>query len=483
MNAPLSINSTAPIDERTGTAGGFLVLILLSWLVYLLAAPTIGFKWIESWHNEQRAAQVVLLALTAAAYCLNLVTQRRNTQVVARGIPLLALMFFAIGALSALRSKFVLAAFAEIGLMALLLVLALVTAAVVSADVQRYSRWARWFALLLATGYVLGVATRYAAAVSLDRGIDIDVLILGYANPRFPSALHALLIPFVAYIAADHREQRLLRIASIVVLTFIWAINVGLQTRAIWFAYVLVLPASLLLFGWRNSGRVALVIISTAVAGVLTFYALSWLSPPPTADGVATAALRDWAGLTFREVVWRMSWEAISEAPLLGIGPMQFATFDNRVGAHPHNWVMQVAAEWGVPALLLLLFALVLLLRALRRAASIDSTVVPAALAFGVGLANGLVDGNLVMPVSQSAFAMASGLMLAAIVHTQQSVEHLNSVSKPLVSLGLAVFAAVSVSAFALVSFSDQAKGASRFQQTQPGAWLVPRFWEQGLLL
>ena len=74
MNDALSVNSAASIYKRTGVAGWFLVAILLSWLVYLLASPTVGFKWIESWHNEQRAAQVVLLALTAAAYCLNLVT-------------------------------------------------------------------------------------------------------------------------------------------------------------------------------------------------------------------------------------------------------------------------------------------------------------------------------------------------------------------------------------------------------------------------
>ena len=43
--------------------------ILLTWLVYLLITPTIGIAWIESWHNEQRAVQVILLACTAVAYC------------------------------------------------------------------------------------------------------------------------------------------------------------------------------------------------------------------------------------------------------------------------------------------------------------------------------------------------------------------------------------------------------------------------------
>ena len=37
------------------------------WALYLLLAPTTGFSWIESWHNEQRAVQIVLLSLTALA--------------------------------------------------------------------------------------------------------------------------------------------------------------------------------------------------------------------------------------------------------------------------------------------------------------------------------------------------------------------------------------------------------------------------------
>jgi len=65
------------------------------------------------------------------------------------------------------------------------------------------------------------VATRYAAAIRLGRGIDFDVLILGYANPRFPSALLALLIPFIAFVAGDSKEYRSLRIASVIVLKFI----------------------------------------------------------------------------------------------------------------------------------------------------------------------------------------------------------------------------------------------------------------------
>ncbi len=126
--------------------------ILLAWLIYLLVAPTIGFGWIESWHNEQRAVQIVLLAFTAVAYCVIGMLTRSDESVARWQLPALLLVFLALGLVSALRAQFVFAALAEVSMFALLAILAMLTARVVSTDVARYVRWARWFALLFATG-------------------------------------------------------------------------------------------------------------------------------------------------------------------------------------------------------------------------------------------------------------------------------------------------------------------------------------------
>jgi len=47
---------------------GLCIGVLGAWWAYLMVAPTLGLGWIDSWHNEQRAAQIVLLALSAAAF-------------------------------------------------------------------------------------------------------------------------------------------------------------------------------------------------------------------------------------------------------------------------------------------------------------------------------------------------------------------------------------------------------------------------------
>src|SRR5688572_25637586 len=152
--------------------------VLLTWLTYLLILPTIGLNWIQSWHNEQRAVQAGLLACTAVAYCLIGVLMREHSDEL-WPFPAVLLAFLGLGVLSAMRAEFVFAALAEVSLFALLAILTMLTARFVSSDVETYVRYGRWFALLFATAYVLGVATRYLAAINLGRAIDLDVLILG----------------------------------------------------------------------------------------------------------------------------------------------------------------------------------------------------------------------------------------------------------------------------------------------------------------
>src|SRR5262245_37957553 len=59
-----AIMSTESIGRATAFPGASMLVL---WFAYLLIAPTWGFFWIDSWHNEQRAAEVVLLAVTAGA--------------------------------------------------------------------------------------------------------------------------------------------------------------------------------------------------------------------------------------------------------------------------------------------------------------------------------------------------------------------------------------------------------------------------------
>ncbi len=459
-------------------AGPFVIGL---WLAYLLISPTIGLGWIDSWHNEQRAAQIVLLVLTTAVYVVSCLSASPSTSRSLWTFPPLLLAFLGIGVISALLAPLRLEALADVGLIVLLAALTLVTARVVARNPALALRSAQWFALLCASAYVMGVATRLLAATNLERPIDLDVWILGYANPRFPSALHTLLIPLLAVTILDGREAKLIRLGASVMLPLLWAINIGLGTRGIWFAYALALPALFLIVGWRNTSRLAGVIVAAAVAGVATYYALLAAYSSFVNAASATHAPPLNLTLTSREALWQLSWDAIKASPWLGMGPMQFAALGSPVGAHPHNWVLQIASEWGLPALVIVLYGALRLLRVLRRTVNNKNLSAPL-VAVIAALALGLVDGNLVMPVSQSASAMVLGLLMG-LIHT----DNLANGSRP-GAIGRAfTVLACTLSAGLLVfytenSWPEQHRGVSEYQKSNPAAWLVPRFWEQGLV-
>lgn len=469
------------VTSRDGKQWALLIAkgCLLLWLAYLLIAPTIGFGWIDSWHNEQRAVQVVLLSATAVSFAALIVAAPVSFLTLKRTRTPIAL-FLGIGVISAARAAQPLAGLAEVCLVALLFCLTALTAAVTQSEPALAARWARYSALLLATAYVIAVFVRLAAALNLGRGIDLDVLILGYANPRFPSAFHLILIPFIASVCLDKSERQWVRIAAAGALPLLWAINWGLGTRGIWFGYLIGLPVAAVLVGWSQVKKFAGLLGATALAGIAAFELFQFVYVAET-TGVPTTPPTSNLSLTLREVLWHVSWQAIKSAPILGIGPMHFLHFDTHVGGHPHNWFLQIAAEWGLIAAFVSVLCLFRLGKGIRDVGSARDCVAPT-IAASAALALGLVDGNLVMPISQSASFITLGLVLGCVHGCKRTDPPRLPTWVAVAYSAVAVIAASVLVSFASSSLPNQKSEVSRFRNTHPGAWLVPRFWEQGSL-
>jgi len=468
-------------DDRARWTDVVSVVLLAAWFLYLLLAPTVGFGWIESWHNEQRAAQIALLAATALGFCAMALDRRYRLRL--PRIHWIVVAVFALGAISAARTKYLDAAYAELALHFLLLILIAVTAAAVARNPERAVALAQYGALLLLGAYALGVGVRYAAAVSLQRALDPDVLLLGYANPRFPSALHALLIPLVAGLSADPRQKRPVRVLGFVVLVCIWAINLALATRAIWFAYAVCLPLLWILLGRRALSRLAAFVTASAVVGAI-LYALVFRGLPVwlgIGESFQARSLDQLASGSNRELLIRSSLQAIGSAPWLGIGPMQFGAIPDVWSAHPHNWVLQLASEWGLPAAALALAGTFALFRRFVKAVSDRpsqaASGVPFVVACVVALVYGLVDGNLVMPVSQTAGALLLGGAIGVLGLPRED----GSASGPWRSARWTlVTLAVAICATHLVWFAGRTVASATHAESTSSRTLWPRFWSDG---
>jgi O-antigen ligase len=157
-----------------------------------------------------------------------------------------------------------------------------------------------------------------------------------------------------------------------------------------------------------------------------------------------------------RTYLWKLALSLIEAHPWLGVGPLHFAHegAQLRFGAHPHDWILQVGAEWGLPALIALCTALALAGRGLLAAgARVDKhdranqDMVAAWVLIGAAvLVDGLVSGSLVMPQSQLVIALYIG---CAAGWTWSRHPHAHTAATRAQGLALSVIAIAAVAALA----------------------------------
>jgi O-antigen ligase len=230
------------------------------------------------------------------------------------------------------------------------------------------------------------------------------------------------------------------------------------------------------------------------VLGLALFALLFWVLPlltgmtPVFSEGYYGARLDS---VQARFFLWRIAQSYIEQSPWLGIGPMHYAHFLNPEAAHPHNIYLQIAAEWGVPMLLLVAGLGVLALRKLALAVRQCSDTRQRDCGIGLFLAcvaiavDGLFSGNFVMPVSQVWIAFTFGWAMAWT--TGQSATGRSVVAESSGQTSIKRIAASALLASQLwlvwsvwpeVSHMDEyvEKAMARFS----GAAMNPRFWSYG---
>jgi O-antigen ligase len=190
--------------------------------------------------------------------------------------------------------------------------------------------------------------------------------------------------------------------------------------------------------------------------------------------------MKDLAAPNLRDVLWAKCIEYIASAPLLGIGPMQFAANQHNQFAHPHNWLLQVAAEWGIPAAVLLCAAGYLIWQTSKQelvARPSDGAVDVLLLGSLVALFYGLLDGNYVMPISQTAVALTFGALLGVKAAGQR---HSAMVGRSAPLFTVLVLSSATLGAMTLFTATCQSKTVEQLIQLQGFENLAPRFWLDG---
>jgi O-antigen ligase len=346
--------------------------------------------------------------------------------------------------------------------------------------------------------YSLRVLLVYAAALANTYQLDMHELGPGFSNIRFLNHTQTVLLPLIVLLHLQTPARSALRWAWFALAAFWWSLLFVSESRATLLALSAGCAAVLALRrGHARSFLTAMVLSALAGAvvyllGFVLLPMLAGLQPFSAATNVLARTAADPSSR--RNLLWQLCFELISAHPWLGVGPQHFAHEGATLswGAHPHDFVLQIGAEWGLPALACLLGAIGIGMRGLLRSgARIDTGDLPrqqilaALVATGSAiLVDGLFSGVIVMPQSQMAIVLYLGCAAGWVKSLDPETKPRSTTRErwlmaalaAVAVCGLAVSVGPSAAAHALHKPSTPAELAANPDKHWPRLWAVGYF-------
>ncbi len=470
--------------------------VLLVVAAYIFLAPNVDFAPRLTWHDGQRIAQLTLMGavvilILAAPVARNAVLELWET--LPTGCRVTLFIAFALGIVSGTQALLWRWALLEWGMTLLLLVVALGVAA------GRRACGASLDELLIAV--IFAMATAYSAktvvvylamltvGASYSQGFNVRELFTGFSNIRFFGHVQTMLLPFLFLPAMWWTRKPWHRLLLGIVPALWWMLMVASGTRGTWAAVGVGLLV-VLAFGGRTGRHWIKWQLVGLVSGLLC-YALFVLIIPNLHDQPASFLHRteDMISLSHREDIWTAALGFSRENPLLGIGPMHFSHHANVIAAHPHNAILQFMAEWGIPAALLfaamfaaggLVFAGWVRRNVAAWSPQSGTTAIALLAAIAGAAAQVMVDGILVMPVSQISLTLICGWAMGLYFAGRSCALRCGILEKRLCAVMVLMAAGGIVYGVQPEIFQLEKREAAYLATHPPGTELLPRFWAQG---
>lgn len=454
------------------------IAVIVSAAAYLVVAPNVGlfFSPMRS-YDVQRIIQLAVLGIS----CIAVIHQPRILWVVLVRLPtsvrLLGYAILLIGTVSALVSPAGPYALREVALFGGLTVFTLANAAASTIYRSRYDRFILGALSVLAVLYLaVFLAIRYSDGFRY--GEPAILQLHGFINPRFFGQLQTWSLPLLLIQVSLARKEDSV--------TFVWHAAVIVGWWMLFFLYA------------SRGGMVGLAVGAILVATIYKRNAVAWLGlavstacigwiwshlivPRPwnTATGL-TDALDRGVSTSGRTEIWVAAMDSALAHPILGLGPGRFASPELiarfRV-AHPHNFLLHWAVEWGMVSAILLagLLGIATYHWLQREYTDGQRQRYPVALGLSASLTaatlHAMFSGIIVMPVSQTLGAVIIGWALGVYWRTgEQKVEMARS---PNAFVATRIIVAAIVIALSVGASLPIHKGSGDKR-------LAPRFWVHG---
>lgn len=461
-------------------------LILIGLILFV--GPTLNFAPDLMWHDLQRIGQIFMLVVVAIV----IATRWRK----ALWVPWACLpkssrwalgLGFAFGIVSTGLSAYPRFAGLEWATLCLLLSMAVLLAGQARLGGDHFDTWCTRLVVALAVVIALKVLMGYVAAVVEGISLDSILLFVGtFSNRRVFGQVASMMIPLLAFPLLAGGKSPSLRWSVFGLLAVWWMLAIASGTRGTWMA-LLVATVVMAVLALHASAGWLRIQASALTVGTLLFCFLFLLLPAWLGIDISLEnRLSDISTLSGRNVLWASAWVQIKAHSWLGVGPMHLATLrSNYFGAHPHNAILQLAAEWGVPAALAFMYPvsiglLGLIGRLRQKAAAPNMLLVCLTASLLSASAQSMVDGVTVIPYTQTFLVLVVGWALG-VYFRDVTVTPVVNVTR-FISLGIPVISMLALAALLNGIYPDIFNRAEATQAYVDAGnhFIQPRYWGVG---
>ena len=267
--------------------------------------------------------------------------------------------------------------------------------------------------------YIFQALVAYCSSVVNVEQAVTEHLIVGFDNYRFLNHVQTIALPLLGLLVVRGTQSDRPKYSNptlwLVVLSLWWMLTFVSAGRG---TFIAVWAGMLVVAGlYRQRAhlwvRAMALTCLAGLAAYLVLYVVVPLACGLQPFGLLLGVVQRTANTpdSSRWVLWKLAAELTAAHPLLGVGPLHFAHYASSLGlaAHPHNFLLQIASEWGLPALFALLCIVYVAVKKLIQAGQTverddvkNQAIFVAFLASGVAIGvDSMVSGLMVMPSSQ----------------------------------------------------------------------------------
>lgn len=397
-------------------------LAVLAYVTLIVFSPSFHFiKYIEP-NDCQRVIQLLLLGLVLLDGAF-IGPHKTSMMPVNNKIRLSFFALLALGIASAANSIEPRYAVIEMTVFAALCYLALFVARLYRENSEAFIKQLTYALLASVVLYMVSFYTGYITAMIVKNPLAWPYPFYGFSNIRLFQeyqlwSLGLICLPLLAF-----NLKRNLRLWLYFALSCWWVLLFYAASRGVILGWLVAIVITAIVYKKLAWPFIRIQLIS-AFAGLCAYHVLfkiipSWIFASSTNAIITSTIFRD--TVTDRTDLWKVALVMIKNFPSLGVGPMHFY-FYNTYGTHPHNSVLQIASEWGLPAAIIVAgilgFSFYCWMRKfngqqLKMTTQLNSNLAIILLfTITASAAYSLVEGVIVMPISQVLMFTIIGLMI-----------------------------------------------------------------------